>query len=249
MAVGVSLALHVGGSVLWQSRPVAHWAIAAPIAALQVGLTAAPSPSTESVVPHPAPAPPAVATRRPAAENHPAPPRPAVRPTSPRPTPPLAVPRTAASQPTRGAAEAPLTPQWPSLSATTLAAMPPAATAQASGAAVSPTVTGAASSPPAHATEPVTPPRWQAAYLNNPPPDYPREARRRGEEGTVWLRVLVSASGHPSEVSLHKSSGSSALDRAGLDTVRHWTFSPARQGSQAVAQSVTVPLRFRLEGE
>jgi protein TonB len=95
--------------------------------------------------------------------------------------------------------------------------------------------------------EPSTPPDFRAAYLRNPPPGYPAAARRNGEEGTVTLRVLVSAEGAPREVALERSSGSSLLDAAALATVKTWRFSPARRGGEAQEAWVLVPIVFRLE--
>ncbi len=95
---------------------------------------------------------------------------------------------------------------------------------------------------------PVTPPRLDATYLQNPPPRYPLVARRRGEEGTVTLRVHVRRDGVPVSVALEKTSGSSALDNAALEAVRAWRFAPARQGAEAVDAWVLVPIVFRLEG-
>jgi protein TonB len=94
---------------------------------------------------------------------------------------------------------------------------------------------------------PVTPPLYNAAYLSNPPPDYPAVARRRGQEGVVLLSVLVSETGLPKEVKLARSSGTPILDDAALEAVKGWKFVPARQGEQAVAAWVEVPIRFRLE--
>jgi len=95
--------------------------------------------------------------------------------------------------------------------------------------------------------EPSSPPDFRAAYLRNPPPGYPAAARRNGEEGTVTLRVLVSAEGAPREVALERSSGSSVLDAAALATVKTWRFSPARRGGEAQEAWVLVPIVFRLE--
>jgi protein TonB len=92
-----------------------------------------------------------------------------------------------------------------------------------------------------------TPPDFRAAYLRNPPPTYPASARRRGEEGTVTLRVLVSAEGTPERVELERSSGSNALDLAALESVRQWRFAPARRGGAAHEAWVVVPIVFRLE--
>lgn len=93
----------------------------------------------------------------------------------------------------------------------------------------------------------LSPPDFRAAYLRNPPPGYPAAARRNGEEGTVMLRVLVSAEGAPREVALERSSGSSVLDAAALATVKTWRFSPARRGGEAQEAWVLVPIVFRLE--
>ena len=95
--------------------------------------------------------------------------------------------------------------------------------------------------------EPSSPPDFRAAYLRNPPPGYPAAARRNGEEGTVTLRVLVSAEGAPREVALERSSGSSLLDAAALATVKTWRFVPARRGGEAQEAWVLVPIVFRLE--
>lgn len=95
---------------------------------------------------------------------------------------------------------------------------------------------------------PVTPPRFDADYLNNPPPEYPFLARRNGEQGAVVLRVHVTPAGLPDQVEVHRSSGSVRLDRAAQEAVWRWKFIAARQGDQAVAAWVLVPIRFSLEG-
>ncbi len=92
-----------------------------------------------------------------------------------------------------------------------------------------------------------SPPDFRAAYLRNPPPPYPTSARRKGEEGTVTLRVLVSAEGRPERIELERSSGSSALDLAALQSMRHWRFAPARRGGAPHDAWVLVPIVFRLE--
>lgn len=106
-------------------------------------------------------------------------------------------------------------------------------------------VTEAASSVPSPA--PILPPRFDAAYLDNPRPVYPPLSRRMGEQGKVLLRVAVNASGLPTEVGLHQSSGSPRLDAAAIEAVQRWRFTPARQGDQAIAASVIVPIVFSLK--
>jgi protein TonB len=94
----------------------------------------------------------------------------------------------------------------------------------------------------------VIPPRYDAAYLDNPAPTYPALSRRLREQGRVVLRVLVSIGGTPERVELRASSGSERLDHSAEDTVRRWRFVPARQGSDVVPAWVLVPIAFNLEG-
>jgi len=90
-------------------------------------------------------------------------------------------------------------------------------------------------------------PRYNAAYLSNPPPAYPLAARRRGIEGTVLVRAEISAGGACLRAELKKSSGNGMLDQAAVDAVKEWRFVPARRGSQALAAWVEVPITFKLE--
>ena len=98
------------------------------------------------------------------------------------------------------------------------------------------------------ASEPVIePPRFNAAYLSNPPPAYPLAARRRGIVGTVLVRAEISAGGECQRVELKKTSGHEMLDQAALEAVKKWRFVPAKRGSQAVVAWVEVPITFKLE--
>jgi protein TonB len=90
-------------------------------------------------------------------------------------------------------------------------------------------------------------PRFNAAYLNNPPPEYPFVARRRGLEGRVLVRAEVLADGRCNRVELKHGSGHALLDEAALEAVRKWRFVPARQGEQAVSAWVDVPIVFKLK--
>lgn len=94
--------------------------------------------------------------------------------------------------------------------------------------------------------EATLPPRFDASYLDNPPPRYPPISRRLGEQGRVLLRVEVSASGDPLAVLVHQGSGFSRLDQSAVDAVRAWRFVPARRGQQAVTEWVVVPVVFSL---
>jgi len=86
-----------------------------------------------------------------------------------------------------------------------------------------------------------------ADYARNPPPVYPAGARRRAQQGTVTVRVLVGADGSVERAEVADSSGFDALDDAALETVRsRWRFVPARHGGLAVESWVLVPIRFAL---
>lgn len=127
-------------------------------------------------------------------------------------------------------------------SAATEAAPPLAASS-----AESPRVAVETKAAPASVKTAATPPLFNAAYLRNPAPVYPAAARRSGDQGTVMLKVLVSAEGAPLRVELDQSSASKLLDGAALDAVKNWQFVPARRGAENVEAWVRVPVVFRLE--
>lgn len=90
-------------------------------------------------------------------------------------------------------------------------------------------------------------PGYDVAGLDNPPPDYPELARRRGFEGRTVLRVEVSSAGRAVRVEIAESSGYALLDEAARAAVGRWRFAPAQRDGLAVAGSVEVPILFRLE--
>ncbi|MFZ6872654.1 energy transducer TonB [Undibacterium sp. Di27W] len=100
----------------------------------------------------------------------------------------------------------------------------------------------AAPAPP----EPVTEPKGYAGYLQNPAPNYPPAAQRRGLEGQVTLKVHVLASGHPDNIQIAKSSSHQILDEAAIKAVTSWVFQPAKRGQTAIDGWVHVPLIFKL---
>jgi periplasmic protein TonB len=103
----------------------------------------------------------------------------------------------------------------------------------------------AAAPPPQVAA--LMPPRPISGVAGNPNPDYPLEARRRGLQGRVMLRVEVSAAGLPLAVNVASSSGHAALDRAAIAAVERWRFVPATQAGVPVPGRAEVPIQFRLE--
>lgn len=110
----------------------------------------------------------------------------------------------------------------------------------------SPVVSEVPKPAPAPPPLPVTQPRFNADYLNNPKPAYPSISRRMGEEGEVRLRVHVDPAGNAQQIEIYRSSGFPRLDQAALDTVKQWRFIPARQGDQSISAWVIVPILFSL---
>ena len=84
--------------------------------------------------------------------------------------------------------------------------------------------------------------------IDSPAPRYPPAALRRGESGTVVLRVHVGPDGVPYAVDLVDSSRSRLLDRAATDAVKRWRFRPAQRDGQAVSGQVQVPISFNVDG-
>jgi protein TonB len=102
---------------------------------------------------------------------------------------------------------------------------------------------GGAAGGDAEFSEPV----YDAAYLSNPKPDYPPLSNRLREQGTVTLRIYVTAQGRAEQVLIHQSSGYARLDKSAAEVVRRWRFVPARRGRENIAAWVLVPIYFNLQ--
>ena len=81
---------------------------------------------------------------------------------------------------------------------------------------------------------------------DNAPPTYPEEARRRGQQGTVLLQLVVDASGAVRDAGVLHSSGHPLLDDAALEAVRRWRFRPARAEGLPLEQAIVQRIEFRL---
>lgn len=200
---------------------------------IMVTLTTPPKPIAPAVQPKPSAPPraaapvkpkPPVAPRQPPAVSQP---KAQVKPvTEPKPM----TPEPAETRSTTPAPERPNAPSQPAVASNPEPGKTAAATASA----------------PGPSTAAISPPRFQADYLQNPAPAYPPLSARRGEQGKVLLRVKVSPQGQALQVELAQSSGFSRLDAAAQEAVRRWRFIPARQGEQAVEAWVIVPVNFQL---
>jgi len=76
------------------------------------------------------------------------------------------------------------------------------------------------------------------------PPNYPDEARRAGVQGIVMVQALVRRDGTVGDVKVTKSIP--LLDQAAMESVRQWTFKPARAKGEPIAVWVAVPIKFTL---
>lgn len=89
----------------------------------------------------------------------------------------------------------------------------------------------------------VTAPR----LLHYTTPPYPPGVRDREIEGSVYVKILVSAEGTVEDVALYKSSGNNLLDAAAMEEVYQWQFAPAKNAQGApVAAQVTLAVNFVL---
>ncbi|MDZ7870641.1 MAG: energy transducer TonB [Rheinheimera sp.] len=167
------------------------------------------------------------------------------------PEPKMAPPPKAEPEPAKPLPKPP--PKQPPLKRTKPSQTTPPPVAKAAAAAPAPTLTKpvtqrAPASSTAKTAEPTTQlPSADAAGLNNKAPVYPMLSRKRKEQGTVWLLLLVSKEGLVSELKLKKTSGFDRLDQAALQAVKKWKFQPARQQGQPIDYWYELPLKFSLQ--
>lgn len=92
----------------------------------------------------------------------------------------------------------------------------------------------------------IQPPSAEAQGLNNKAPVYPQLSRKKKEQGTVLLLILVKADGTVGEIQLKTSSGFTRLDQAAKQAVKRWQFQPALKEGQPIDFWYELPLKFSL---
>ncbi len=122
-------------------------------------------------------------------------------------------------------------------------APPPPAPAQPQ--VTAPTAVAAPAQPPAPPAI-KTIPAGAVRYLNEPRLLVPTLSRRLGEQGIVYLRVIVDVNGRPREISLKKSSGFDRLDQQALQDMRSARFVPQTENGQPIEWEVVAPLSYEL---
>lgn len=82
--------------------------------------------------------------------------------------------------------------------------------------------------------------------ISGGPPRYPVESRRRKEQGTVELNLVLGLDGKVETISVAHSSGFARLDQAALDAVRRWRWAPTLRDGSPVKVRGTVEIPFVL---
>lgn len=76
-------------------------------------------------------------------------------------------------------------------------------------------------------------------------PAYPSQARRRGKEGIVLLRLSISERGELTQVEVLDDPGH-GFSEAAVEAVRSSSFNPAHHNGRPTAVRATLPIRFTL---
>lgn len=95
---------------------------------------------------------------------------------------------------------------------------------------------------------PVTVGNLDERMIDGNPPRYPMESRRKKEQGTVVLRLLIGTDGRVAQVSIAQSSGFERLDQAALQAARSWRWRPMMRDGEAVEVRGIMPIPFVLQG-
>ena len=88
--------------------------------------------------------------------------------------------------------------------------------------------------------------RGPISRADNAPPQYPAQARRRAQSGTVVLKLHIAPTGQVSRVVITASSGVRLLDESATTAALNWRFQPALAQGNPVASVVQLPIEFML---
>ncbi len=83
--------------------------------------------------------------------------------------------------------------------------------------------------------------RTSQIWMFAPFPSYPLQARARGEQGTVGIRLTIGTDAKPKDIQIIKSSGYALLDQAAVQAVRLW-----RAHKKYVGVRLNLPIKFEL---
>ena len=88
--------------------------------------------------------------------------------------------------------------------------------------------------------------KYKIGTIQNPHPEYPIIARKKGWQGRLILAVHIDKNGNVLNIHVKETSGFEVLDRVSIKTVRKWKFFPARYGDRNVEDNINIPVSFKL---
>ena len=80
-------------------------------------------------------------------------------------------------------------------------------------------------------------------------PAYPAQAKRRQQQGTVWVEVRLDAQGQQVALQVLRSAGVPSLDQAALAAVQKWQFLPDLHNGIGVPSRVHIPIEFAIKAQ
>ena len=88
--------------------------------------------------------------------------------------------------------------------------------------------------------------KYKIGTIENPHPEYPIIARKKGWQGRLLLAVHIDKNGNVLNVHVKETSGFEVLDKVSVKTIRDWKFLPARHGDNNVEDNINIPVSFKL---
>tara|TARA_B100000035_G_scaffold143287_1_gene121985 strand:- start:886 stop:1554 length:669 start_codon:yes stop_codon:yes gene_type:complete len=88
--------------------------------------------------------------------------------------------------------------------------------------------------------------KYKIGTIENPHPEYPIIARKKGWQGRLLLAVHVDKNGNVLNIHVKETSGFEVLDKVSIKTVSDWKFLPARFGDSYVEDNLNIPVNFKL---
>ena len=88
--------------------------------------------------------------------------------------------------------------------------------------------------------------KYKIGTIENPHPEYPIIARKKGWQGRLLLAVHVDKNGNVLNIHVKETSGFEVLDKVSIKTVSDWKFLPARFGDSYVEDNLNIPVSFKL---
>ena len=88
--------------------------------------------------------------------------------------------------------------------------------------------------------------KYKIGTIENPHPEYPIIARKKGWQGRLLLAVHIDKNGNVLNVHVKETSGFEVLDKVSIETVSDWKFLPARFGDSKVEDYLNIPVSFKL---